>query len=159
MLPASQYQSVNPYVLRAILAVESNLNPTAIGRNTNGTVDVGMGQTNSIHFNDLAKYGIAPQHLADPCISTYVAAWQVRKLIAKHGNTWEAIARYHSATPAHNQRYQILLRNHLVKASILPGPLQAIPNSNRGVEPSTWRSSAGENVTFTAPIGVFDQPN
>ncbi len=123
ILPASQYQSVNPHVLRAILAVESNLKPGAIGRNANGTIDVGMGQMNSIHFKDLAKYGIAPEHLTDPCVATYVTAWHLKKLILQHGNTWEGIARYHSGTPTFNQRYQVLLRNELVRSGAITGIL------------------------------------
>ena len=131
IVPAAQYHGVNYFVLRAILKVESGLNPNAVGRNNNGTVDVGMGQMNSMHFRDLAKFGIEPGHLRDPCISTYVAAWHLKKNLIASGNTWEGIARYHSATPYFNQRYQILLKNEMIRSGAMTGSLQAVPNINR----------------------------
>jgi soluble lytic murein transglycosylase-like protein len=131
IVPAAQYHGVNYFVLRAILKVESGLNPNAVGRNNNGTVDVGMGQMNSMHFRDLAKFGIEPGHLRDPCISTYVAAWHLKKNLIASGNTWEGIARYHSATPYFNQRYQILLKNEMIRSGAMTGSLQAVPSINR----------------------------
>ena len=100
-------------VLRAILRVESGLRPAAINRNTNGTLDVGIGQINSIHFRRLSEFGIAPGHLLDACIGTYVAAWHLGQLIERHGWSWETIGRYHSITPQHNRRYQWLVYNEL----------------------------------------------
>ncbi len=131
LVPAAEYHTVNPYVLRAILKVESNLNPAAIGRNANGTVDVGIGQHNSMHFKELSKHGIQPAHLMDACVGSYVAAWHLRRVVERHGNTWEGVARYHSATPYFNKRYQILLTNELVRNKVLPGPLQRVPPINR----------------------------
>jgi len=124
ILPAAQHHVVNPLVLRAILNVESSLQATAIHRNSNGTVDVGMGQINSIHFQELAKWGITPQKLMDACVSTYVAAWHLKKGIVKYGNTWFGIAAYHSATPEHNARYQSLIYRELEKT----GAFQALPS-------------------------------
>lgn len=127
ILPAAKYHSVNPHILRAILRVESNLDAAAVGKNDNGSVDVGIGQMNSIHFKALTKYGISPSHLKDACIGTYVSAWHLRKIVAQHGNTWETIARYHSSTPYFNKRYQILLRNELVRSKVLAGGIQSVP--------------------------------
>jgi hypothetical protein len=124
ILPAAQHHVVNPLVLRAILNVESSLQATAIHRNSNGTVDVGMGQINSIHFQELAKWGITPQKLMDACVSTYVAAWHLKKGIVKYGNTWFGIAAYHSATPEHNARYESLIYRELEKT----GAFQALPS-------------------------------
>ena len=106
---ASQHHRIDPRLLRAVLKVESDLRPWALGRNTNGTVDIGMAQINSIHLPELARHGIQSQHLFDPCVATYVAAWLLRKNIDRHGLTWRGVAAYHSLTPEHNQRYQGLL--------------------------------------------------
>lgn len=127
IIPAAQYHGVNYQVLRAILVAESSLKATAVRKNTNGTVDVGIGQTNSRHFKELAKYGIGPDQLLDTCVATYVAAWQLRKHIATHGNTWEAIARYHSSTAVLNRRYQILIRNELIRSGAMAGTVQPVP--------------------------------
>jgi soluble lytic murein transglycosylase-like protein len=125
--PAARHHQVNHLLLRAILKVESNLNPRAVVRNGDGTIDVGMGQINSRHFPQLAAYGILPSHLLDPCIGSYVAAWHLSRVIALHGNTWEAVARYHSATPYFNRRYRILLNNELVAAGVIPGSRLPVP--------------------------------
>lgn len=127
IVPASALHGVNHFVLRAILKVESGLNPKALGRNGNGTVDVGIAQINSMHFPKLARHGVTPEHLRDACIGTYVAAWHLRQAIARHGNTWFGIATYHSSTPYYNARYQALLNNELVRSGALQGPLLSVP--------------------------------
>ncbi len=119
--PAAQYHSVNPWVLKAILKIESGFNAGAVNRNPNNTVDVGMAQMNSMHFPELRQYGIAPGHLLDGCIATYVAAWQLAKQMKLYGNTWFGIASYHSATPCFNSRYAGLLWNALVDMGALAG--------------------------------------
>ena len=106
---AAQHHRIDPRLLRAVLKVESDLRPWAFGRNTNGTVDMGMAQINSIHLPELARHGIQSQHLFDPCVASYVAAWLLRKNIDRHGLTWHGVAAYHSLTPEHNQGYQGLL--------------------------------------------------
>ena len=110
---AAQHHRIDPRLLRAVLKVESDLRPWAFGRNANGTVDMGMAQINSIHLPELARHGIQTQHLFDPCVASYVAAWLLRKNIDRHGLTWFGVAAYHSLTPEHNQRYQGLLMNAL----------------------------------------------
>lgn len=165
IVPASNHHGVNPYILRAILRLESNLNPTAVGKNEGGSVDVGIGQMNSIHFKELSKFGIGAAQLKDACIGTYVAAWHLRKGIQQFGNTWEAIARYHSATPYFNNRYQILLMNELVRMGAMPGNLQAVPAlipGNSRVEVLTTSNSnstrdESSQVARNSDIRVFDK--
>lgn len=119
--PAAQYHAVNPWILAAILKVESSFNPRAINRNANGTRDVGMGQINSIHLKELSKYGVAEQDLMDACKATYVSAWHLSKLYRKYGNTWFAIGAYNSATPCFNKRYAGLVWNALVDMNAVQG--------------------------------------
>jgi hypothetical protein len=125
--PAAGYHYVDARVLRAILKVESGLNPAAYNTNANKTVDVGIGQINSIHFPELRKQGVYPQHLQDACVGTYVAAWQLARVMAKNGNTWEGIARYHSASPYCNFRYQVLVQNELVRSGAMRGRTAPVP--------------------------------
>lgn len=148
------YHGVNYYVLRAILKVESGLNPNAVNHNNNGTTDVGMGQFNSMHFKELAKFGIAPEHLKDACISTYVSAWHLKKSIVAGGNTWEAVARYHSATPYFNQRYQILLKNELIRSGVMTGAIQVVPSLGTAKASGTRTASAGAQLVATQPSMV-----
>jgi soluble lytic murein transglycosylase-like protein len=119
VVKAAERHSVNPWVLKAILKVESNFKPGAVTRNTNGTVDLGMAQINSIHLKELSKYGIAEGDLLNPCVSTYVAAWHLAKQHRRHGNTWFAVGAYHSATPCFNTRYIGLVWNTLIDWNVV----------------------------------------
>jgi soluble lytic murein transglycosylase-like protein len=127
---AADFHKVNPSVLKAILKVESSFNSKAINRNQNGSLDVGIGQMNSIHFKELAKFGVAPNDLLDPCVGTYVAAWHLAKQLTAYGNTWFAIGSYHSATPYFNSRYQALIYNAMVDLNAATGPKLAVPAIN-----------------------------
>jgi len=127
VVPAAQYHSVNESILRAILMVESSNRPNVVSKNRNSSIDVGIAGINSIHFKDLAKHGITPERLMDPCVSTYVAAWKVSKHMARWGNNWKGIAAYHSITPYHNRRYQILIYNQLIAQGVVSGRRLAVP--------------------------------
>lgn len=116
--PAATYHGVNPQLLLAVLTVESRLNPNAINKNTNGTVDIGMGQINSIHLPELQRYGLNAEHLKDACKATYVSAWMLRRGFNRYGNSWFAAAAYHSITPVHNLRYQGLLKAELARQGV-----------------------------------------
>jgi soluble lytic murein transglycosylase-like protein len=143
---ASEYHKVNPWVLKAILSVESNFRPGAVNRNQNGTLDVGMAQINSLHFRELAGYGIAPAHLMDACVATYVAAWHLAKQMRQRGNTWQAIGAYHSSTPCHNQRYAALVWNRLLSWRAVTGerlPVQSM---------EACRIASGQKATSTKPV-------
>ena len=117
--PAAQRHGVNPKILRAILQVESGMRANAVNHNPNGTMDVGMAQINSIHFPELAQWGITPERLLDPCVATHVAAWHLKRNLMRHGNTWFGVAAYHSATPEHNLRYQELVRREMTRTGSL----------------------------------------
>lgn len=102
---AALYHHVNPVILRAIAVVESQYNPAAVNRNTNGSVDLGEMQVNSIHLPELARYGMTRDDLLDGCKSIYTGAWILRQRMDKYGNTWDAIGAYNSATPHFRDRY------------------------------------------------------
>ena len=102
---AAAYHRVNPWVLRGIAHIESNFQANAQNKNTNGSWDYGMMQSNSIHLPRLAKYGISKADLFDRCKSIHVAAWLLREKIDKHGNTWVAVGAYHSETPRFRDPY------------------------------------------------------
>lgn len=142
LLAAAHYHHVNPWVLKAILKVESNFNADAVRRNRNGSIDLGMGQINSIHFQHLARWGIAPAHLMDACVSTYVAAWYLASRLRIHGNTWFGVAAYHSTSPCQNARYAGLLWNALSDWNVVPGPRVQVIDA----------ASCGENLSSAASL-------
>lgn len=105
IVEAAAYHQVHSLTLRAIGWFESKLKPGAVGKNTNGSVDVGAFQTNSIHFDRLARAGVNPEALKDGCVSAYVAASMLKEQIAAYGNNWTAVGNYHSKTPARSRWY------------------------------------------------------
>jgi|GEM_PF-501031 len=147
---AAEYHSVNPWVLRAIIKVESNFNTNAVNRNRNGTVDVGIAQINSMHFKELGKHGVGPADLMNGCIASYVAAWHLKKQIKAYGNTWFAIGAYHSATPCYNSRYSALIWNTLVGWKVFPGSRLGVPSMA-----SCAGSSSARNTT-TSSVLAFE---
>jgi soluble lytic murein transglycosylase-like protein len=111
---AGAYQGVNPLVLRAVAWRESKGDAAAINHNTNGSIDVGQLQINSIHFRDLARQGIPHRALTDPCVNVFVAAWLLKQKMVKYGNTWRAIGAYHSESPRQRDAYARSIQSILV---------------------------------------------
>lgn len=126
---AAAHHRVNSHLLQAVLDVESRGNPRTVTVNKNGTIDVGLGGTNSIHFKGLAPHGIVPEHLLDACVSRYVTAWMLAKAIDDYPeDRWFGIGAYHSRTPRYNQRYQVLVYNELVRAGAMTGSALPVPS-------------------------------
>jgi soluble lytic murein transglycosylase-like protein len=111
---AARHHGVDPWLLAAILQVESGFRPQVVRRNANGSLDVGLAQINSVHFPELARHGISPGELLDPCVASHVAAWHLARQLRARGHTWRGLASYHSITPCHNQRYAAQVWNTLV---------------------------------------------
>ena len=92
----AQKYSVNHFLLYSIAKTESNLNPVAIGRNSNGSYDIGLMQINSSWLPKLRQYGITEEHLLDPCVSREVGAWILRDNMSRLGNSWDAVGAYNA---------------------------------------------------------------
>ena len=101
---AARY-GVNAYLLYAIARTESNLNPSALNRNKDGSYDLGLMQINSRWFPILRKYGIEEKQLWDPCTSIHVGAWILAQNMRRMGNSWEAVGAYNSSKPVYRLRY------------------------------------------------------
>ena len=167
---AATRQQVNAYVLRAIGWQESRLQPAAIGRNANGSIDVGAFQINSVHLSELGRYGIDREALSDGCVSAEVAAWHYRRQIELLGDGWQAVGAYHSRTAAHATRYAnqiaaILMRWHVMRRAALPFPAErtlassgsgaasspATPSTRVGAEPSIAPDTTGFSAIAFLP--------
>ena len=154
---AAQYHGVNPWVLRAILKVESDFNPRAVNRNANGSVDVGMAQINSIHFAELGRWGIAPANLMDGCVATYVAAWHLARQVRRYGNSWFGIASYHSTSPCQNTRYARLVWNALVGWGVVGGAKMTVPSLGSCNYGGPTRGRADRQSGRSSPALAFDE--
>ncbi|WP_080421331.1 lytic transglycosylase domain-containing protein [Burkholderia ubonensis] len=96
---AGEHYGIDHRLLKAIAIVESRMNPKAVGKNANGTVDVGLMQINSSHFPRLQRKGITPEKLQrDPCTSVLAGAEILADFIGRHGYTWRAVGAYNAGS-------------------------------------------------------------
>jgi soluble lytic murein transglycosylase-like protein len=93
---AAESFGVDPEILQAISYVESRLRPAAFNANTNGTVDYGHMQINSLWVSEI---GLTYTLLDDPCFCTKVGAWILSGCIDKYGYNSNAISCYNSGRP------------------------------------------------------------
>jgi soluble lytic murein transglycosylase-like protein len=83
-------------------------------KNTDGSIDYGSMQINSIWLPQLEKYGISKKELRDdPCTNVEVGTWILSQAIAngvmRDKPYLESVAGYNSKTPKYNQQYQKLV--------------------------------------------------
>jgi soluble lytic murein transglycosylase-like protein len=116
---AALYQQIHPYVLRAIAYQESHMRADVTNHNANRTTDYGVMGINSVHLPELSGFGIAKEQLLDPCVSAYVGAWYLRRKMEKYGNTWQAVAAYHSETPDIGAAYAARIKDVLTNWGVL----------------------------------------
>ena len=95
---AARYQ-IPAELLVAIARTESGLRADAIGRNEDGSEDLGLMQINSWWLPHLARYGLTREDLTDPCTNVEVGAWILAQEIRRFGYGWEAVGAY-NAGPA-----------------------------------------------------------
>lgn len=102
---AGKMYQVPPMLLQSIAWVESRYDKNAKNHNTNGSVDMGVMQINSLWLDPLSEYGVQRKHLYNACYNISVAAWILRKQINEVGYNWQAVAHYHSRTPEKGESY------------------------------------------------------
>jgi soluble lytic murein transglycosylase-like protein len=102
----AQY-GINAKILRAIAKVESNFNPRAVNRNTNGTYDFGVMQINSSWGYSIGRDWWST--LGDPCTNIRAGAMILSSCMKKYGYTWEAVGCYNSQTPGKRDKYAMLV--------------------------------------------------
>jgi nucleotide-binding universal stress UspA family protein len=81
----------------------------------------------------LAKHGIAPQHLYDPCVSTLVGAWILSKGFARLGYNAQGLGAYNASSPEKREHYarQVLRRvAHLSAAHLLTAARGDVASAN-----------------------------
>jgi soluble lytic murein transglycosylase-like protein len=122
---------VSSELLYAIAQTESGLDPYAIGRNSNGSRDIGLMQINSTWLPKLSTLGIAERDLFDPCTSIHVGAWILAGNVQRLGYTWEAVGAYNAANPALRRAYARRVYRKVVatRQASVPKPIPLTPLS------------------------------
>jgi len=137
---AKRYQ-VSSALLYAIARTESGLNPQAIGRNRNGSRDIGLMQINSTWLPKLATHGIRERDLFEPCTNIHVGAWILADNVSRLGYTWEAVGAYNATDPALRRAYIDKVRRHLSPdAPARQTGLPRSPTSSNPNPPNHWRT-------------------
>ncbi|MBQ69144.1 conjugal transfer protein [Candidatus Saccharibacteria bacterium] len=77
-------------------------------QNKDGSVDVGVMQINSTHFDYFrSKYGVKPAWLLhNQCISILAGGYRLAKEIKRRGDFWIGVGDYHSRTQSKNLKYR-----------------------------------------------------
>ncbi len=114
LLQAASVHALPPDLIAAVIMVEGGHQGIA-SPNLNNTSDLGIMQINTGAWLGL----VAKAHFSgdlhaaymrlrdDGCYNIQVGSWILRQAINhSRGDVWSGVARYHSATPIYNQRYQ-----------------------------------------------------
>lgn len=91
---AGAYHHIDPRLLWSVAKIESKHNPLAVNKNSNGTIDIGIMQINSVHLPKLAQFGVTQESLFDPEVNIYIGAWILKGCVKKHGYSKDAITCY-----------------------------------------------------------------
>lgn len=108
---AGKTYGINPVLLKSIARIESNLNPKAMNKNQNGSVDIGLMQINSFWTKTL---GLDKNKLiSNPCYNTMTGAKILKQCIDRYGYTWEAVGCYNATSTPKRVRYSWKIFNNL----------------------------------------------
>lgn len=166
---AAQEVDVPPELTQAIARVESGGTPYALNIEGRGyffdskaeavaaaeqaqslgrSFDSGLMQVNSWW---LKRYGIPLEAVFDPAANILLGSWILKQELDRHGDTWKAVARYHSPNSDRGERYARLVRKALEK-----GPVQspAAPSRKSSLTHSKKEKSTGPAIPDPIQTGT-----
>ena len=100
--------NIPPELLWGIAKHESNFDPKAINYNTNGTIDIGLMQINSIHKEAIEAVNLSLDDLYNPKVSVYFASKILSKCLKRHGFTYQGLNCYNGRTTNNNYHKKVL---------------------------------------------------
>jgi len=108
---AGKTYGISPMLLESIAKTESSLNPKAINKNQNGSIDIGLMQINSFWLKTLKLD--AEKLISNPCYNTMTGAKILKQCIERYGYTWAAVGCYNAVSEPKRVRYSWKIFNKL----------------------------------------------
>ena len=163
---ASQSNGIPVDVLKAVAKTESNFNPKAVNKNSNGSYDIGMMQINSGWLPKLEAFGLTEASLYDACTNLKVGAWILSNNAKKLGWNWNAIGAYNvgcaklDAAECDRRRNQYAWKVHTALRKVTdikaPMPNAMVASYEHGATVASNRAlHAGGNVAEPKKIMVI----
>jgi|GEM_PF-462474 len=132
---AGKTYGINPQLLQSIARIESNLNPNAINKNSNGSTDMGIMQVNS---SWIASLGLDSGRLvSDPCYNVITGSRILKYCIDKHGYTWEAVGCYNAVSRHKRVDYSWKVYNRLKEEGLRLKAEKSAVNSQQSTVSNT----------------------
>lgn len=130
---AGKEHGINPSLLKSIAKIESNLNPKAINKNQNGSIDIGLMQINSFWIKTLGLD--SSKLISDPCYNAMIGAKVLKQCIDRYGYTWKAVGCYNATSTPKRVKYSWKIYNALVmsnKSRVTSNKMEKkeLPNKN-----------------------------
>jgi soluble lytic murein transglycosylase-like protein len=126
---AGREYAINPLLLETLARIESNLNPSAVNRNANGSFDIGLMQINSTWMRRLNRR--AEDLLSDPCANVMTGAWVLRQCLDAYGYTWQAVGCYNARSSGKRIDYAWKVFREMKDGKVSSIPT-TIPSSTSG---------------------------
>lgn len=102
---AIRYQ-LPPEIILAVMRTEGG-RVGGVQKNTNGTVDIGPMQINSVHMGSTFSGYLHPKRVRDDvCVNIHAGAYLLKKAMIESGGFWTGVSRYHSRTPSLGEAYR-----------------------------------------------------
>lgn len=143
LLAAANLYEVDYPLLHAIYAVEGGKDG-AVSKNTNGTVDIGRMQINSLWLPVIAEQAGVPKAMAyqklrdDACYNAKFAAWILKTEQVRTGDYWRGVGHYHSRTPRLRDGYikRIVSKLHTLYGEHIFRKRKAVYGSSQSQRPA-----------------------
>ena len=118
----------------------------------------------------LKRYDIPLEAVFDPAANILLGSWILRQELDRHGDTWTAVARYHSPNTDRGNQYVALVRRALERGTVktkksAPGIVDSgatretapklVSTRNRAVEDDAKTKKPQEEVGTTGPLVVY----
>lgn len=185
---AAQEVDVPPELTQAIARVESGGTPYALNVEGRGyffdskeealaaaseaqaagkSFDSGVMQINNWW---LKRYDIPLEAVFDPAANILLGSWILRQELDRHGDTWTAVARYHSPNTDRGNQYVARVRRALERGTVktkksAPGIVDSdttiettpglVLTRNRAVEDDAKTKKPQEEMGTTGPLVVY----